>query len=255
LLKKLAVPDAEADRIVATLAHDPVRSWLLQRAAQLLTARLDAGHGSPTDLAYRGWAGLPTWRRRTGRWTYAHLYLAATPAIRRWHTSHGIDDSISWATLGDLGRHIDRDGIDDPRWLVHHFRGRLFQLGRLQFLRAPVLEIHVPAGGPLLPEAVDDSFAEARAFFAAHFPDQNNRYGVMTSWMLDPQLADHLPPESNILAFQRRFVLKPGWRRNGDRAIVEALRREPGTTALERAAAAHRQAGRHWTIRRGWCRL
>lgn len=283
LLSKLAVPDDAAEAIVATMpspTRHPVRWWLLQRACQLLTARLDAGPGSPTDLVSRGWAGWPRvwppWSRRgeAGHWSYAHLFLAATPVIRRWHTAHGIDDSISWATLQDLGRRIDQyrakhpgggAGIDDPRWLFHHFRGRLFQLGRVQFLRGPTarrvapvdpaLEIHIPAGGPLLPAAVDSSFAQARAFFDRHFPADSSRYGVMTSWMLDPQLAEYLPPTSNILAFQRRFHLLPHWHRPGDTAILDALTSLPHPTTLTHAVTTHRQAARHWHIHRGWCPL
>jgi hypothetical protein len=272
LLERLAVPAEDAAAIVASLpdpARHRIRHWLLQRASRRLTAGLDGRHG-PLDW----WPAWPTLPGEAGRWFYAHLFLVATPVVREWHSERGISDAVSWDTLRDVGRRVElyrrkhpngSGGLDDPGWLVHHYRGELFQLGRLQFLRGGKggLDIHIPVGGPLLPAAVDESFAQAVEFFEAFFPADASRRGVCQSWLLDPQLADHLPVDANIVAFQRRFHLVPDWHRRGDNAIREAvfgrsdapLAEVPQDTTLQRAVVAHLQKGGHWAVRRGWCEL
>lgn len=110
--------------------------------------------------------------------------------------------------LGELG------------WLKRHLSVNLFRLGRLQFamgamridapeygLKAgdPILEIHIPEGSPMTPEACDESFAMARKFFAEYFPDYHYKAFTCGSWLLDDTLKDHLKATSNILAFADRF--------------------------------------------------
>jgi hypothetical protein len=73
----------------------------------------------------------------------------------------------------------------------------------------PVLETHIPSGGGLRPELVEDSFARSFAFFDRHFPGHGAKALVCSSWILSPQLGECLPPDSNILAFQRKFRRLP----------------------------------------------
>ena len=79
----------------------------------------------------------------------------------------------------------------------------------------PVLETHIPSGGGLLPELVDDSIARSFAFFDAHVPGNGARALVCSSWILSPQLEECLPEKSNILSFQRRFRRFPVAPHNG----------------------------------------
>ena len=167
-------------------------------------------------------------------------------------------------------------------WLTRHLAGALYQLGRLQYerlvldeaaaadLRAAgvdcvpgslTLNLHIPhVGGPLAPAVVDGSLAMARAFFGEHLPGE--QYAALTchSWLLDPQLAGYLPPEANLVRFQRRFVPVARGPVDGDGSVrrfvfgdttrpVEAL---PQRTTLERAAVTHLRAGRHWQVSSGW---
>jgi hypothetical protein len=153
----------------------------------------------------------------------------------------------------------------------------LVHLGRLQYRRAragwsaagapfaagdPVLDLHIPPTGPLAPGAVDASLAEARATFGRVFPADDSPWGVCSSWLLDPTLAEVLPEDSNIVRFQRRFRLDPDWAVPADDAIVEFVFRRvhtpvedlpPATTALERAIVGRLAAGGHWQTRWGWC--
>lgn len=67
----------------------------------------------------------------------------------------------------------------------------------------PVINIHIPADGPLTPESVEDSIAQAEAYFASvHDP---HRVGVCLSWLADPTLGCFLPENSNICRFMRCF--------------------------------------------------
>lgn len=76
-----------------------------------------------------------------------------------------------------------------------------------------VLGVHIPAAGPfhgpMTPEACEESFRQAVAFFRRHFPGHDFRAFTCKSWILDSQLARSLPESSNIVRFQRRFTLVP----------------------------------------------
>src|SRR5438094_9230174 len=85
-----------------------------------------------------------------GRYFCVYVYLAALADVRRFHLQRGIPDDISWATLSDLGRNLKRDrlllgdgGLRTSGWLTLHFRGSLYELGRLQFNRLSVRAAHV----------------------------------------------------------------------------------------------------------------
>src|SRR5256886_2870579 len=218
------------------------------------------------------------------RYFFVYVYLAALADVRRFHVRRGIPDDISWATLSDLGRNLKRDrlllgdgGLRTSGWLTLHFRGSIYQLGRLQLNRVniraahvadafregdPALGIHIPESGPLTPEGCDESFARAQPFFARHFPETPTRVAICTSWLLDPQLAEYLAPESNIMRFQRRFELV-GEGSDGDADVLRFVFHRiapriddlPERTTLERAFVAHLRKGEHWRSRTGWLEL
>jgi hypothetical protein len=92
------------------------------------------------------------------------------------------------------------------------------------------------------------------------FPGEPLHIATCTSWLLDDQLAEYLPTESNILAFQRRFTLVPGAREE-DEAILhyvfgagrsKNIEELPQSSTLERAVVGHLRDGRHWHMRTGW---
>jgi len=128
--------------------------------------------------------------------------------------------------------------------------------------RDPVLSVHIPQfAGPLSPQACDAAFARTKEFFARHFAED---YHIATcnSWLLDEQLAEHLPDNSNIIQFQRRFhsAYRP------DDADADAmlfvfgrpgaeLDQLPRQTTLQRAIIDHQKAGRHWHGGVGWLLL
>jgi hypothetical protein len=222
------------------------------------------------------------------RFFYVHLFVAALPHVRQYSAQRAIPEAVVQATLADLGRNLrvhrkrtGQGGLGVAWWLMLHFRGMIYQLGRLQFERARlgdraaeeafgiglslrvdnhVLSIHIPDFlGPMTPEACDASITEAHTFFSTYFPDEPVVAGVCNSWLLDPQLRDYLREDSNIRRFQDRFQLLPG-AYNVNESIVqfvfgpttEDLNTLPQRSSLERAVVAHMRAGNNWEGRTGW---
>jgi hypothetical protein len=231
-----------------------------------------------------------SWPEDAPPYLYPWVLLSTVDDVLEYHRSRGIPEDVSWATLADLGqqlrvgrRRLGRSGLTSPGWLTLHFRGDLYQLGRLQWQRTlipldrlrtvwpwasealPALSVHIPAIGPLDPAACDESFAQATAFFAKHFPEVEYRHAICHSWLLDSQLREYLPAGSNILRFQERFEPVPPDPADApdDAQVIElvferrpdSLDALPTETALQRAIVAHLRAGRHWYFRTGWCPL
>ncbi|MFB6890187.1 acyltransferase domain-containing protein [Kitasatospora sp. NPDC056327] len=279
-LLALAVPFEEVNGLLAArvrLARDAglralFEEMLRDQAAAVGTLGGPAGIGP-------GWpAGVPDGERFA-----ALLFVALAPHTRALHRALGVPPEVTRSTLADLGRQIvvgrwrGRAGLGNPRWLTLHFRGELFQLGRLQFQRRrPAgpdtgaertglpgewsLQVHIPDHcGPLSPGACDRALDRARAFFPRHFPGEPYRGFALFSWLLDPQLADRLPEGSNILRFQQRFAplgnpdgppvpedTNPLRYVFGD--VGRPLGSLPRDTALQRALVDHLRAGGHWYV-------
>jgi hypothetical protein len=278
VLRRLAVaPDDAAEILEGWPSRQwPAElTWLLERVVAVVRADmggaqwLEPGPWLPRD---RG----PAWKH-----FYVYAYLALLESVLAYHQERGVPETVSWTTLGDLGRKLSIDrqmnGQSWPttlQWLTLHVRGGIYQLGRLQFQRGQRLEavggdtlgpgglalaLHIPESGPLTPQRCDESFQLAREFFPRHFPDEPYQVVTCDSWLLDPQLAEYLPPSSNIVSFQRRFQLLPGGG-DGNESFLRfvfhtrttPLDELPQRTTLERAVVAHLRAGRGWQTRIGW---
>ncbi|HEX5205050.1 MAG TPA: acyltransferase domain-containing protein [Actinoplanes sp.] len=270
ILDRLAVRPDDAAEIMAgwpdagSPLWTPELRWLLDRSIALVRA----------DLGGYAWLSpgpeLPRDRGEAWRHLYVYAYLALVDVAREYHRAHGIPDDVSWTTLADLGRNLaidrrmNREGWPVMQsWLTLHARGGLYELGRLQHHRGDTaISLHIPESGPLSPEAIDASLDAGRAFFPRHFPDERYTSFSCGSWLLDPQLREYLPEDSNIVRFQRRFDLEPYEEPEGLDADVEVLRfvfrslttpldQLPRRTALQRAVVDHLKAGRHWRWRAG----
>ena len=68
-----------------------------------------------------------------------------------------------------------------------------------------VLSVHIPEKGRMTKELVDEAFALADSFFSAYYPEKKFKAYVCSSWLLNSDLREMLPAESNILQFQSRF--------------------------------------------------
>lgn len=257
---------SEVDRVMVSSLADPAVEWLWRRCR----AALMADRGVRTEEL--AWPVLPATLGPIGRYFYLLVFASCVAQLRALHRRQGIPEDISAATLSDVGQKLalhrrmhGTGGLDWQEWVCFIFRGEAFTLGRLQFNLSAVgstgealLGVHVPETGRLAPEACDESLEYAPQFFSRHL---GLRCEVATcrSWLMDEQLAEYLPPSSNILRFQRRFTLLPE-RSCGDAAILEGvfrrhaprLDRLPRRTTLERAVVDHLVAGRHWELRAGW---
>lgn len=159
------------------------------------------------------------------------IFAAAFPDLLKIYERRGIHESILAATLEEFDEKAaefygkyGRGGLNGPDWLSWHIRGHLFQIGRLQYIvnkgfyvdsdvlpaDADALDIHVTARGRLNPQECQKSMNEALAFVAQHFPERNCKAFTLCSWLLDEQLKELLPPESNIIQFAGKFTLTTG---------------------------------------------
>ena len=293
LLRQLGFDEADRLDVLAAMPspeRQPTLWELLEHAYQRVR-----GEVGKIDAGYVSWPPFPPELVEHERYFWIFVYLAAVPDIRRWHVERGVPEDISWATLADLGRHVrlyrrrnGRLGLDTGFWIALHFRGALYALGRLQFnpyrlLTGPagpafwydpedtrpgprsgdsVLGVHIPESGPMDPVSCNRSFAAAAEFFPRLFPEYASRIATCTSWLLDDQLLEYLPADSNIVRFQKRFKLVPGARDSDDsifhfvfgKPVAAAGDIEPRTT-LERAILKHLEDGRHWRMRTGWLEL
>lgn len=231
---------------------------------------------------------------------YALVLVAELPRVLKLHEERGIPAAVTAETLSDLElwiRHYRACngvwGFNEHGWIIKHWRGELFALGRLQFemcgnplpfhvwreeasgavtifaegqseirgdgqfasadggavndspivtvyaesetaIRghavnargeiaraatemaragwkkilwpgAESLSVHIPARGALESAACEESFRRAEAFFPRHFPERAIQGYWIESWLMDPQLTEYLPAESNIARFQKFF--------------------------------------------------
>lgn len=196
--------------------------------------------------------------------------LQAIPDVRAYHAARDIPAEATWAALAGLQqqfmvfrRTFGEFGVDGQQWLSTIWSGAFFWFGRLQFNLIPwqgshAISVHIPPYGPLEPAAVDTSLALARDFFTRHFSDAPAPMWHCDSWLLDPRLAEVLPPSSNIASFQRRWRLI-GESREADGSVIffvfyrrpapgEDLRWGdlPRQTSLQRAVLDHLDTGGHW---------
>ncbi|GGD53284.1 acyltransferase domain-containing protein [Paenibacillus nasutitermitis] len=155
-----------------------------------------------------------------------YLFVRFAVDVYEKYKLQQIDDAIYYDTFSDFQNwcmqckaDTGEYGIEEYNWLKEHVQLRLFRLGRLQFqplafdrelivndykirVNQIVLNVHIPAGDPLLAEQVERSFEMAKAFFRGIPP-----VFICHSWLLEPELGEILPPESNILRFQQHFHL------------------------------------------------
>ncbi len=157
----------------------------------------------------------------------SYLYLAEKLGER--YRERGIPEEILVDTMTDIVRWTDvwtdikgELWLGELNWLSRHLGMRLFAIGRLQFCFGnaemdipakniskgdPIIEIHIPAAGPLTEDACRDSIAKAREFFAKYYPEYEYKAFTCHSWLLDRTLEKVLPENSNILKFADMFEI------------------------------------------------
>jgi len=287
MLEFCGVSEQDRDDMLAA-RPDPSRHEDWWTVLGAMVTDLDRGMDQPVEAnGFTSWPVLTA--SPVGLFVAAWALLSRLPRLLDVHAQRGVPESISKASVsalgGVMGTHRDVTGQAGvglfPLWGPPlRFRSADVQIGRHSFTRAQLalgdgpagygLMIHVPPIGPLDATASEESIAAAERYFAQWYPEEPVTVFSCTSWLLDPQLAEYLHPESNILQFQRRFTvlpqLPPDDPHEGDREMMrlglhvappetsleaEDLARVPRQTTLQRAFVSHLRSGRHWAIRTG----
>ena len=156
-------------------------------------------------------------------------YLYFCEALKVRYEKSGIGEDILIDTLRDIVRWCvtwsDIKGklfLGELFWLKRHLTFRLFKVGRLQYCFGEaecdekneglkkgdnILEVHIPATGPMREDDCKASVLAAKVFFANYFPDYSYRFFTCHSWLLDRTLEQFLDDDSNIIKFQRMFKI------------------------------------------------
>ena len=156
-------------------------------------------------------------------------FLYFCEGLRQKYREKGIGEEIMRQTVSDMPVWLNiwselKGGmyLGELDWFDWHFTMKLFKLGRLQYCFKTmnrdipelgvakgdnVIDVHIPALGPLRPEECRESFDMARAFFAKHYPEYKYEYFTCHSWLLDEELAELLGENSNIVKFGRMFKI------------------------------------------------
>lgn len=147
--------------------------------------------------------------------------------LQKRYEEKGIEKSILMDSLQDLvlwnksyyDVHGDI-GLTEFLWVARTFLMKIFRLGRLQFsmfqsgfdieelnvkIGDPILEVHIPSGGPLRYDECASSFESAKAFFKKYYPDFPQEWCSCHSWLLDETMLPILGENSNVAKFQTFF--------------------------------------------------
>ena len=167
------------------------------------------------------------WKETDGRKNLLSiLYMCEN--LKEAYEQKGIPESILYDTLQDVVHwtitwsNLKKElYLGELMWLRLHLGMRLFKIGRLQFCMGnshhtvagkieksdPIMEVHIPATGPLNMEDCKQSIEMAKTFFAKYYPEYGYKYFTCHSWLLDPTLSEVLDPGSNILKFQQLYEI------------------------------------------------
>jgi len=110
------------------------------------------------------------------------------------------------------------------------------------------LDVHIPHGKHLKVANCLDSFERAKVFFPKYFDYDFKAFGCET-WLFDPALEKLLPPDSNIMKFQRMFEIYDSYEDyDGLNYLFENITKEnikdaPTNTGLRRAIVEHILSG------------
>ena len=204
----------------------------------------------------------------------ALVYTVAIEDMEKLYKEKNLPNDILLATIHDMSVWINRHynwfgewGFIQYNWLRLHLRAQIFKLGRLQFEPAevkeappeesglnlkkgdPVLHVHIPRGGKMDEAACLDSFERAKKFFPEYLNYDFKAFGCFT-WLFDPNFEKLLPPDSNIIKFQKMFnICKHGNEDYGGLEYVfvnikkENIKDAPRDTSFRKAVAEHILSG------------
>lgn len=193
------------------------------------------------------------------------LYLDWAVDTKRKYDQLGIPEIYFWDSMQDIRiwceDYLQKNGMPgfrEAEWVGRSLRLEVIRIGRLQFepillsqnvtlggntftAGTPILDVHIPAGEPITPEATLDSMSRAPEFFRTYF---NQEFPLLHchSWLLSPALKELLPECSRIIQFQNLFSVykTDNEERQAEERIFGLLsdnpRDYPENTSLQRTA-------------------
>lgn len=182
----------------------------------------------------------------------------------------GIPEEIYIATMGCFSRFVrehmvsfGRYGFDRGFWTVRQVSVKLLRIGELEYELTtregvPIISLHIPTDCHFALPLLRESWEQAKALIGRAFPAYADAPGYCSSWLLSPDLAGLLNPESNILAFQRSFSITPV--EGQDRSFLQwvylrsdlAVEDLPENTSLQRNLKQFLLSGNRFRTGRGW---
>lgn len=144
------------------------------------------------------------------------LVIWAEDAYRR-HGCYSISDG-NYEFVGRLlNTSIVRLGrLEFEKWKLHQ---QVERSGRIFMKDSPVINVHIPAGGPLCYEDCEASYQLASAFFLDYCEEETPVF-VCESWLLCPVLQELLPEDSHINRFRKDYKV---FRTLDDRQLEERV--------------------------------
>lgn len=159
------------------------------------------------------------------------LYLSLADGMRAHYRTRGIDETLFWNALADLGYKLEEcrlvhemNGSFVGNWFAGFYKLERFALGRLQFELTSVkkpytcagfslsegqtaINIHIPRTGTrLCHDEVLAAYEMAREHFCEAFPNGETLF-TCHSWLLDPWNLTVLRPDSNLACFIHDFEI------------------------------------------------
>lgn len=156
------------------------------------------------------------------------IFLAMTDTMHKRYRAKGYSEAMFQGAVLDFKWKLMECKAWDGVWGVLPFEwfdrfldGTRHVLGRLQFevihsplayksgaysieKSDPVVNMHIPSGGPLTPELVMDAFCRAEDFYRPVFGTEAIPF-MCSSWLLAPYHRRILPEKSNIRRFGEMF--------------------------------------------------
>lgn len=157
-------------------------------------------------------------------------FVALAIDVKKDFEQKRIPESVYWDSMEDFliwsedyRKKTNCIGITEYSWFREITSMQVLRLGRLQFQiitldsdikyqdgvlsrGKEILNVHIPAGAPLLKEDVLSSLNNAPKFFKEYF-NKDFEFYHCDSWLLSPALSEILPSDSNILWFQSLFEI------------------------------------------------
>ncbi len=160
----------------------------------------------------------------SGEDTDARLFACILECARRQYSAYQslhIPEEIYFDTMKCYSRFTreskDKFGeycFDRGGWAFRQLCLKVFRIGELEYElcheedqdhHCKPIHVHIPSDARLIPEKIDASLIQARAFINQYFPEYGACPMLCESWLLSPAIGNMLPENSHIRAFQQRF--------------------------------------------------